>query len=366
MAQVPHLAFIIGTRAQLIKVAPVVVACEARGAAITLLMTGQHKETMQDLLTEFGIRSPQIPALPASERATVRSLLRWFPGALMAVTRRLKALHAEFGRVDVLVHGDTLSTLIGALAGRRAAARVVHLESGLTSGRWYDPFPEELCRRIVFRFTDVAMCPNSAAAEHMRRYRRAQVVDTGGNTIADAVLLSGASPEGRDTQHPYLVASLHRFQNIYRGARLRELVVLIETVSARYPVHFVLHPATRNRLTAAGLDARLQAAPGVCLSPRLGYSEFLRLAAGAACVLTDGGSNQEELAVLGVPTLVMRERTERPDGLGTNALMEADVPGGVAGFVDKGRFESLRRPPEVPATLGPSARIANALLGPQL
>ncbi|RZA23433.1 MAG: hypothetical protein EOP10_12785, partial [Proteobacteria bacterium] len=192
-----NLVFVIGTRAQLIKVAPVVVACERAGVASCLLMTGQHHETMQDLVDEFGIASPQVQALPSKEHATVRSLVRWLPAAYSGVSRELRAIAARGAAMDVVVHGDTLSTVVGAMAGRRVGARVVHLESGLTSGRWFDPFPEELCRRLVFRLADVAMCPSPQAADYMRRRHRARVVDTGGNTILDAVELSGASPSGR-------------------------------------------------------------------------------------------------------------------------------------------------------------------------
>jgi len=356
--------FVIGTRAQLIKVAPVVVACERRGLPVRLIMTGQHQETMQDLIAEFGIQSPQLAALPASERATVGSLVRWLPAAWRGVRARLREISADHRNLDVIVHGDTLSTLLGAIAGRTSGARVIHLESGLTSGRLWDPFPEEISRRLVFRLSDVAMCPDSTSARNMRRYRKCEVVDTGGNTILDAVMLAGAAPEQRDAGHPYLVASLHRFQNLFSSSRLRELVALIETVAVRYPVHFVLHPTTRKRLESEGLMKGLSVAPGVHLSPRLGYRDFLRLAAGAACVLTDGGSNQEELAALGVPTIVMRQRTERLDGLGANAVMEANVEGGVAAFVLDGGFERLRHRPSVGDAFGPSQRIADYLARP--
>ncbi|MGN6228564.1 MAG: UDP-N-acetylglucosamine 2-epimerase [Dyella sp.] len=354
--------FVVGTRAQLIKVAPVVTACERAQLPVTLLMTGQHRETMQDLVEEFGIRSPQLSAVPAKERATVGSLLRWLPMAYAGVARCIHGFARGGRAVNVLVHGDTLSTLVGSVAGRRSGARVVHLESGLTSGRLLDPFPEEILRRIVFHFTDLAFCPNSAAVAHMQRHHRARVVDSGGNTIVDAVAMTGAADVSRDPQKPYVVVSLHRFQNIYGKERLRHLVRLIQQVAKTLPVHFVLHPATRKRLIAERLEDQLRAEPGVDLSPRLGYGAFLRLAAGAACVLTDGGSNQEELAALGVPTIVMRAHTERPDGLGANALMESDVPGGVATFLAEGRYATLRCPPGLPPGKGPSARIVAALV----
>lgn len=356
-----HLVFVIGTRAQLIKVAPVVVACEQAGLPTTLLMTGQHRETMQDLIDEFALSSPQVNAMPAKEHATIFSLLRWLPSAYRGIHQRLAKLVATSGSVSVLVHGDTLSTFIGALAARRANAEVVHLESGLTSGRLLDPFPEELLRRLVFRMTQYAMCPQPEAAAHMRRYCR-RVLDTGGNTIVDAVRLTGAADTPTASSSPYVVASLHRFQNLYNARRLRELVEVIEQVSKKFTVYFVLHPATRSRLLKEGLLGRMESNIRIVLSPRMGYGKFLRLAAGAQCVLTDGGSNQEELAALGVPTIVMRARTERPDGLGANALMEADVPGSVVAFILSGDFGAMRRPVTVPQDEGPSTRIVTALL----
>ena len=355
--------FIVGTRAQLIKVAPVVVACERRQVDCLLLMTGQHRETMQDLIAEFGITSPQVAAVEANEHATVSALVRWLPAAYRGVRRRLAAVALQSADgVDVLVHGDTLSTLVGAFAARRSGARVVHLESGLTSGRWFDPFPEELCRRLVFCMTDLAMCPNRQAADFMRSKhgRGSKVVNTEGNTIVDAVALTGAMDRVAGPRD-YLVASLHRFQNIYDGTRLRQLVSIVEAAATHLPVHFVLHPATCKRLEAIGCMDRLRANQRIRLLPRMGYRDFLGLAAGAACVLTDGGSNQEELAVLGVPTIVMRARTERPDGLGNNALMEADVPAGVGRFIASGGYESLRCPAQHMAIEGPSERIVTAL-----
>jgi UDP-N-acetylglucosamine 2-epimerase (non-hydrolysing) len=354
--------FVIGTRAQLIKVAPVIVLCESKGLPICLLMTGQHLETIQDLVDEFGIRTPLTRTVEAMERSTVGSLLWWLPSAYFGLRKSLQKIKAENANFDVIVHGDTLSTLIGAFAGWRVGARVVHLESGLTSGKLFDPFPEELSRRVVFRLVDVVMCPNETAAAYMRSRHRCRVEDTRGNTILDAVAMVGAMDVARDQKPAYLVVSLHRFQNIYDSSRLLELVVLLEAAASRYPIHFVLHPATRKRLVHEKLFDRLAAAPGMVLSPRLGYGDFLRLAAGAACVLTDGGSNQEELAALGVPTIIMRKATERPDGLGGNAVMEADISEGVRLFLLKGDFGRLFASPIKLEADGPSERVVRSLL----
>jgi len=359
-----RLIFAIGTRAQLIKVAPVVLACEQQGLSVTLLMTGQHQETMQDLIDEFGICSPQVQALQGAEHSTILSLLRWLPTAYRGVKRKLSQL-AQGGaaRAYVLVHGDTLSTLVAAYAARRSGAAVVHLESGLSSGRLLDPFPEEMVRRLVFRVTDIAMCPNAEAAEFMRRRGHRHVLDTRGNSILDAVRLTGASALVSEDGNDYVLVSLHRFQNLFDPKRLRQLVELVENLAHRRSVKFVLHPATRGRLAAEGYLDRLAAAGQINLLPRMGYRDFIRLAAGAACVLTDGGSNQEELAALGIPTIVMRARTERPDGLGANAVMEQDVPDGVLRYVLDNRVGELRRSSMALSEKGPSYVIAQYFAG---
>lgn len=365
MADTPPVSvFVIGTRAQLIKVAPVIVACEQQALPLLLLMTGQHKETMQDLFEEFGIQSVQENAVPMSERSTVVSLVGWLPRVLIALVGRLRVLRREDARARVLVHGDTLSSALGALAAKLSRLEVWHLESGLTSGKLFDPFPEEIARRMVFRLTDTALCPGVVASAHMRARYRCQVVDTGHNTIVDSVMMAtrrwADSPDA-DPGVPYVVASLHRFQNLFDGTRLRFLVDLLVGLSDRYRIHFVLHPATRKRLQSEGLWESLAARPNIFLSPRLGYSEFLGLASRAACVLTDGGSNQEELAVLGVPTIVMRQATERPDGLGENAVMEPDLGQDVLSFCLSGAFEKLRRPSRVGSVFGPSRQVADLL-----
>lgn len=362
----PLSVFVIGTRAQLIKVAPVVAACEQRSQPALLLLTGQHKETMQDLVAEFGLTSPQEVAVEASERSTVGSLVGWIPRAYSGLVRNLRANRELHPRINVVVHGDTMSAVVGALAARRCGLTVLHLESGLTSGKMFDPFPEELSRRIVFRLSDVALCPGARAVGHMRDNYRCEVVDTIENTIVDSVMLAtrgdgpplAAAADGA----PYFVASLHRFQNLFDGGRLRILVGLLEALGRDHSIHFVLHPATRKRLESEGLLGRLSSVPGIKLSPRLGYQAFLKLAAGAACVLTDGGSNQEELAVLGVPTIVMREHTERQDGLGENAVMEGALGQDLLQYCRSRDFETLRRPSRVRSGMGPSIVVADRLL----
>ena len=357
-----HFVFVVGTRAQLIKVAPIIVEFEKREIACTLLMTGQHKDTIQDIIHEFGINSLQIPVMESKEHATVFSLIGWLPKAYAGIIKQLNRLSVENKNIDVLVHGDTLSTFLGALAARKIGSRVVHLESGLTSNRLFDPFPEEILRRLVFRQTDIAMCPDEKSFEHMKnKYTRCKVVNTKGNTIVDSIRLSGASRIRPNGENQYIVASIHRFQNIYKYKRLLELIQLLEAISESHRVFFVLHPATRKRLEKLNLIDQLESRKNIELILRLGYAKFLSLAAKSCCVLTDGGSNQEELSTLGVPTIIMRKATERVDGLGKNAVMEDELGMSVLSYIQQKGYETLERS-EKKDQASPSYEIVSKLI----
>lgn len=358
-----HFVFIIGTRAQLIKVAPIIIECETRQYKCTLLMTGQHEETMQDLINEFGITSKPVAALPNKERATIFSLLTWFPQAYKGTLKQLQSLDTEIKKIDVLVHGDTLSTILGVIAGKMLGARIVHLESGLTSQYLFNPFPEEIIRRIVFHLCHIAMCPNEETFRYMqRKYSHCLAIDTQGNTIIDAIRISGVHRKNNEHSSPYLVASLHRFQNIYEKKRLNELVNILIDASKNHNIKFVLHPATRKRLDKTGLYKILESNKNIELIPRLGYKDFLKLSAEAACVLTDGGSNQEELATIGVPTIIMRQTTERTDGLGCNAIMEQAINGPISKYIFNKQYKELEKNTIV-YEHSPSSIILDKLLG---
>ena len=310
---------IIGTRAQMIKTAPVLLEMQRREVRYRLILTGQHSVTMDEMLEEFGIACSPVRLSTNTEISSLSRVPYW---CLRAVWRmrhhRRRSPDAERGGEDVyLVHGDTFSTLLGILLARRANASVAHVESGLTSGNWRDPFPEEMVRRIAMRAADLAFAPGAGAVRNMRG-RRAVVVDTQENTILDSVrwTLAGMPDSAKVTDHA--VVSLHRFETIYSLARLRFVVDFILELASRIPVVFVLHPATRRRLERASLLGRLEQEESVTVTPRMTYVPFIRLVAGAKLVVTDGGSNQEELSYLGVPTMLMREVTERSEGLGAN------------------------------------------------
>lgn len=355
---------LVGTRAQLIKMAPVMLALERDGTPYRLVLTGQHAVTMRELLAEFGVRAAPAALYEGPEITGMAQMGVWFVRVLWrGLASRRHVLGLERGAKNaVVVHGDTFSTLLGALIGRLTRNAVVHVESGLTSGRLLDPFPEELTRRLVFRLATLAFCPGAWAAGNLARFR-AEALDTGENTLVDAVRAALARFDALDVDLPprdYAVVSLHRFENVFNAARFAFIVGQLETMAARLPLVFVMHPATRRQAEKHGLIARLEGHAGIDCRPRMTYVRFLKLVAHARFVVTDGGSNQEEMSYLGVPALLMRAATERREGLEANVVLSGHDPAVIAAFLE--RTLAAPRPPlaEVSGP-SPSAMIASEL-----
>ena len=315
----PVLHFVVGTRAQLIKMAPVIAEAERRGVPHRRWSTGQHVETVQDMRAEFGIERDWVELSQGGEVGGLGRVLPWMIGVTWRLVRQLRErVRAEPStRHWVVVHGDTFSTLIGALAGRICGCRVAHVESGLSSGNWRHPFPEELTRRAVFRLMHLALCPGPKPAAHLAGRRGVTVIDTGENTLLDTTRLAlDAIAAGRSTGGPpCVVCSIHRFENVFNAGRLSRIVDIVLELADSHEVRFVLHPVTRRQLARHDQMRRLEAHDRVQLVPRMTYLPFIRLCAGARFVVSDGGSNQEELAYLRIPTVLMRDATERDQGL---------------------------------------------------
>ncbi len=351
--------FVLGTRAQLVKVAPVLREAIDAGLDHVVWFTGQHNESIDDLIADFGIRSTF--HLPGSrkERSSILRLLAWLPGTFFRCRRFIRDTGDE---PLVVVHGDTLSTWLGALAARFGGGQVVHLESGLTSGKLTDPFPEEILRRLTFKVTDYALCPNDAATARMRAEGTPEIVHTGENTILDCVRYATRDQQAAAGDKGYFIASIHRFQNIYHRATLEAIVDELLALSAQGEVLFILHPPTERRLKKYGLYDRLDASPAVALRSRMPYTDFLELMNGARAVISDGGSNQEELSYLGVPTILLRERSERPDGLGENIVLRSEIRCSLAEFAETRALDALRRKSRIFDAVQPSRASVEALL----
>jgi len=310
--QVVHV--VLGTKAQYIKMAPVVFACQAKGMDVNLIDTGQHAATTAELRRLFSLPEPKF-LVPERSRdvAKLSEGPRWLWRLILQLGHcRAKVFEGKSG--PVLVHGDTASTLIGAIMGRIAGYPVVHIESGLRSWNWWHPFPEEIIRLLVMRVSAWLVAPSAQARQNIEQMGLSpKCVFIPGNTVEDAVEMAW---QPVTTQQKQILACIHRMETLQRKGRLVAILDnLIRLQSSGWHIVFVQHPATEKVIGKIGYREKLIEA-GIQLLPIQPYDAFLGLIGSAEVVISDGGSVQEECAMLGKWCLVPRQATERPDGLG--------------------------------------------------
>ena len=316
----------LGTKAQYIKTAPVLRLLDADGIEYRLIDSGQHASLSEGLRDELGVRAPDHRLASGVDITRIPQAAWWALKLAAKMFNRAKLRREVFGGHGgvCVVHGDTPSTLLSSLMAKRAGLKVAHLEAGLRSGHLLHPFPEELIRVVVMRVADILFAPDTDALRNLKKMKvRGVVVPLPGNTVVEALhhelgLHADAARDAADTAP--VIVTMHRVENLNRRERVEQLVALVERIAAHRPVRFVQHGPTIDTLTKRGLDTRLADA-GVELAGLATHGEFVAMLADAPFVITDGGSIQEECALLGTPTLLWRNATERPNGVGANVVV---------------------------------------------
>ncbi len=349
----------LGTKAQYIKTAPLLRLMDEQGVDYRLIDSGQHAALSRDLRDELGVRRPDYVLGGAADVTTVPQAMRWgagLAGRLFSPRRLRREVFGGDGGICV-VHGDTPSTLMATLMAHRAGLPVAHLEAGLRSHRWFHPFPEELIRLAVMRLSDVLFAPHPEAVANLESLRvKGDVVPVSGNTVIEALryAVDTAAP---DAAGP-VVVTMHRVENLHIHRRIEQLVTLVATIAASRRVLWVLHGPTRETFERLGFDQTLRQA-GVEVANLMPHKEFATALCHAPYVITDGGSVQEECALLGTPTLLWRLETERLDGLGQNVVLSRYDRALIAAFVTNP--DTYRRPMRLELQT-PSEEILKTLL----
>nr|MCS5672577.1 UDP-N-acetylglucosamine 2-epimerase [Acidimicrobiales bacterium] len=221
----PLIHVIWGTKAEAIKVAPVLRELDRRALPYRLVETGQHGAYLPVLRERLGVREPDVRLGGDRDADTVAAAARWALGLVGLLVSRRRLRSRVFGDHDgvCLVHGDTPSTLLATLMARRAGLPVAHLESGLRSGSFRHPFPEELIRVLVMRRSAVCFAPDATSADNLRSMGlKARIVETSGNTGLEA--LRDAVADVQPGSGP-VVATMHRVENLHRSERFDGFLV---------------------------------------------------------------------------------------------------------------------------------------------
>jgi UDP-N-acetylglucosamine 2-epimerase (non-hydrolysing) len=311
---------IAGTRPECIKLAPVIrELAHRRAVSGTVVNSGQHAEAVRRTFAEFGIRcDTELPPLPSAPNLTAAS---------RNLAARLRAVIEQVRPTLVLVQGDTLTAYAGARAGAEAGYPVVHVEAGLRAPTVSDPFPEEWFRRRIashaqFHFAPCASAQTNLIAEGTPPERIHCVGNTGIDSLR-ALLAQDATPATPDRARNRVLVTLHRRENWDGKADI--ICDALVALANRRPALRMLVPVHPNPRIAPRIRHRLSGHPHFTLAAPMAYREFIAAAADAALVISDSGGIQEEVPHLGVPLLVPRSCTERPEGVATGFVRLVDV-----------------------------------------
>lgn len=313
----------IGTKAQLIKMAPIMVELQDRGIPYNFIFSGQHKATVSNIRREFGIKDPDVTLYRGKDITSVMQMLIWGLRIVFKAIKNRKTIWQGDSRGIVLNHGDTFTTLLGSVLAKLCGHRSAHVESGLRSFKLFHPFPEEAIRVLTFRLSDIYYAPGEWATSNLEKCKGLKI-NTKHNTLLDSLRISDNNVKEAIVEIPnyeFALVSIHRFENIFSRKQLKKIVELIVIASQKMPLLFILHKPTEQKLAQFGLMSTLESAPNIELRPRYSYFQFVKLTRKATFVITDGGSNQEECHYMGKPCLIMRAATERREGLGENAVI---------------------------------------------
>ncbi|TWE03106.1 UDP-N-acetylglucosamine 2-epimerase [Peribacillus frigoritolerans] len=314
---------VFGTRPEAIKMAPVVLELKKHPEEIEtiVVVTAQHREMLDQVLQCFQI-NPDHDLDMMKDRQTLEEI----------TTRGLEKLSSLMKDIKpdiVLVHGDTTTTFIASLAAFYNKIQIGHVEAGLRTGNKYSPYPEEMNRQLTGVMADLHFAPTNQAAENLiLENKKSDYIHITGNTAIDAL----KTTVRKDYEHPILsglngdrmlLMTAHRRENI--GKPMEEIFRSVKRLLEDYTDIQVVFPLHKNPVVREIAYRIFGETERLHLIEPLEVLDFHNFAAHAHLILTDSGGVQEEAPSLGVPVLVLRDTTERPEGIDAGTLLLAGI-----------------------------------------
>ena len=325
------ITFIIGTKAELIKCMPIMLELQKQDIPYFFIHTGQHN--LGEACVEFKIKKPDYvlskePAKSTKFWSKINSnSISWCFSMIPKIKKLLKEIQPSY----VIYHGDTMSSAVAAMASSNLfnsnkTWKNVHLEAGLRSGSLFEPFPEEISRRICDKFSDILFAVSDFTEETLRnKYKKKDIINVG-NTIIDSIYIINEKIKEKQFPVPkeYALINIHRHENLRSKKRMQSIVNVIKEINL--PIIWPLHDNTKLFLEKYGLMEELEELDFLYIFPLMSYSTFIFLMSKCKYLVTDGGSIQEESLVFKKPCILLRKLTERQEGLATgiNFLINFD------------------------------------------
>jgi UDP-N-acetylglucosamine 2-epimerase (non-hydrolysing) len=362
---------VMGTRPEVIKLAPVIKALSGK-AEVRVCTSGQHREMLTQALEVFSL----MPDVQLDTMSPGRSLNILASRQLSALDEVLENEQPDW----VIVQGDTTTAFCAALAAFHRGIRIAHIEAGLRTGDLNSPFPEEANRNLISRIATLHCVPTakSAAALRLENIQESHIVITG-NTVVDAIKQASESwKEGKPQALPeevecwisdasYVMLTCHRRENF--GTVMEDICQMIARLCERYADLKWIFPVHLNPAVSIPVRRILGNIPNLLLIAPVDYHTSLYLIANAKLVISDSGGIQEEAPTFATPVVVMREHTERTEGVDAGfAILAGQNPLDIELAVDYWlkNPDAANKLKALPSPYGDgkaSSRIVNALLG---
>lgn len=356
---------VFGTRPEAIKMAPLVHELKKhRHIESYVTVTAQHRQMLDQVLNIFDIQ-PDFDLNIMQDRQTLSQV------TIRALEGLEKVIH-EVQPQLILVHGDTSTTFVASLAAFYHQIKVGHVEAGLRTYNKYSPYPEEMNRQLTGVLADLHFAPTEQAATHLlQENKKEEAIFVTGNTAIDAL----KTTVRKDYEHPVLdkthgdrvvLVTAHRRENL--GERMRGMFRAIKRLVNEHGDIQVIYPVHLNPVVQEAAQSILGNDERIHLIKPLGALDFHNFAARSHLILTDSGGVQEEAPSLGIPVLVLRDTTERPEGIEAGTLKlagtnEDDIFQLAHQLLtDQGVYEQMARASNPYGDGEASRRIAEAIL----
>lgn len=323
--QEKRIYFFIGTSAELIKIAPIIRELEKRKISFKIIYSGQNHLRFSDL---YGFIQKQKADILFPEKKNKSSLYHFAFWAVRTFLLGLVRLRKEFKAIDkqytyFIIHGDTISSLMGNVLAKIFRVKLVLIECGDLSFHLNEPFPEEICRNLNMLTADILFPPNEWAMNNVKA-AKGEIINTKYNTLIESFTWAmNTKLKNKEVNQfkNYYILSLHRQENVIFGKKRSKdmLRFVIENANPKLKCLIISHPLTLDIITSLGYQINKHS--NIEVIPQLPYTDFMKLMKNAEFIATDSAFNQLETYLMGVPYLGLRNYTEQIEGLYDNVVI---------------------------------------------
>ncbi len=308
---------VFGTRPEAIKVIPVIKELQARKETNPIIcVTAQHREMLDQVLQQFDVK----PDYDLNIMKQGQTLAEITTNALKGLEKVIKQAKPDI----VLVHGDTTTTFAGALAAFYNNTKIGHLEAGLRTYNKFSPYPEEMNRQMVSCLADIHFAPTDKSKQNLIKEAKSQNIYVTGNTAIDALKLTiredyeNLKIDNFEENKKIILLTSHRRENI--GIPMENIFKAVKKIADEYENVKIIYPIHKNPKVREIANKIFNENPKIKLIEPLDVVDFHNLMNKSYLILTDSGGIQEEAPALGKPVLVLRDTTERPEGIKAGTL----------------------------------------------